>query len=578
MRRVIYILLFVILANCSGVSADSQDLFEKPEDRDIHARSMKWYNQAKFGMFMHFGLYSINHEFCWTRLRDYMPKGQDDSYRKLVEQFDPQKFDADAIVTMAKESGFRWIVITAKHHDGFAIYNSKVDPFSLGATPFGKGGRDILKELAQACRKHGMKLGFYYSHYQDWDHPGGGTADLQYADLKKRPYENYINDKAMGQVRELLSEYGDVCVLWYDTPMHLGQEDSLKFRKLTRQLSPQTIIGGRIDDMNGDFWSIPDNRVPAIPFGEPWETCMTANGSWSYSPKKTRPVAEMVRHLVDIVSRGGNFLLNTGPKPDGTLNPEDVKAFRAVGKWLKVNGDSIYGTDMNPFHNGQYICTRKANKLYFHFFDWPKQRSLTITSLKNKPIKAYMLADKQQSLLKLDQGADKITVQLPAAAVDEFDSVLVLELDGPPEVENVYPTGDKNGKLIITSEQITIVHSMFSKFNKAKQAVEIDNTRRAWLNGYFKILKAGSYTLAFTVASPDNLAGQQFYFKSNDQLHKIRLADSASGGAYKKLLSDKPLEFEKPGVYYFTIRPVKWHLRKTEDSYLLKNIILEPKK
>ncbi|WP_315814676.1 alpha-L-fucosidase [Paraflavitalea speifideaquila] len=342
---------------------------------------MEWWREARFGMFIHWGVYAvpagtykgqkINRIGEWIMNRGKIPVAE---YQKFAQDFNPIKYDADAWVRLAKEAGMKYIVITAKHHDGFALFDSKASKWDIAdASPYGK---DLLKPLAEACRKYGVKLGFYYSHAQDWNNPGGAAARKVTSEGWANPdsaridaytaansghwdpaqttktMAQYIDDVAVPQVKELLSNYGDVAVLWWDTPTGMTDEFAEKLKDQLK-LQPQIITNDRLKRPNfpGDF-TTPEQRIPKVGEmdGKDWETCMTMNGSWGYKSydNNWKPAATLIQNLIDIVSKGGNYLLNIGPKADGTIPAESIERLQQVGAWMKVNGEAIYNTTASP--------------------------------------------------------------------------------------------------------------------------------------------------------------------------------------------------------------------------------------
>jgi alpha-L-fucosidase len=312
----------------------------------------------------------------------------------------------------------------------------------VDATPF---KRDILKELAEACRKNDMKLGFYYSQAQDWYHPGGAVSgNVEWDETHKGDMGKYIEEIAIPQVKEILANYGDVAVLWWDTPTNMTKEMTIKLAELTRPY-PNLITNNRLGaDMGGDL-ETPEQFVPATGFpGRNWEVCMTMNGHWGYNAYDDRwkSTEDLLRKLIDIVSKGGNFLLNVGPNQYGIIPEVCQQNLREMGAWLKLNGEAIYGTQASPFPFLSWgRATRKGQNLYLHIFDWPKDGNLVVP-FSNKITKAYLLADTKTSL-KVTGGKDKSAIELPAYAPDKIASVLAVEFEGEPVVLPVPSRGAK---------------------------------------------------------------------------------------------------------------------------------------
>jgi alpha-L-fucosidase len=379
-------------------------------------------------------------------------------YKKLPAGFNPVKFDAKQWVSIARSAGMKYIVITAKHHDGFAMFKSEASPFNIvDATPF---KRDILKELAEACREAKMPLGFYYSQAQDWCHPGGSAARINkrktdhWDPAQDGSMDEYIDKIAVPQVRELLSNYGEFpSVLWWDTPIGMNKERATRLNAAVRELKPDIITNNRLGGgFNGDT-ETPEQHIPPQGYpGRDWETCMTMNGTWGYKhwDDKWKSDETLIRNLIDIASKGGNYLLNVGPDGLGEIPAPSVRSLEAIGRWMKVNGEAIYGTgptafgpECGAFHpekkdkKGKSVfetkwdwrCTTKPGKLYIHLLKWPAG-GFVLDGVKGEISKAYLLAARDQVLAVKQQGGH-VEVSLPASAPDPLASVLCLELPQP---------------------------------------------------------------------------------------------------------------------------------------------------
>jgi alpha-L-fucosidase len=477
-----YKLLFAIFVISAGIGfltaapgqtvPSTQPELKRNETPEQHEARMAWWREARFGMFIHWGLYSVPAGTYdgkqipgigeWIMNNASIPVAV---YAQYAPQFNPTKFSADDIVSLAKEAGMKYIVITAKHHEGFPMFHTAVDHYNIyDGTPF---KRDPMAEMAAACQKQGMKLGFYYSQAQDWHHPGGaaarhgGRTTDHWDSAQDGSFDDYLKNVAIPQVRELLSNYGPVAVLWFDTPTQLmTPERAAQFLPLL-DLQPQIVVNNRLGGgFKGDT-ETPEQHIPPKGYpGEDWETCMTINNTWGYKSYDTdfKSTQTLLRNLVDIASKGGNYLLNVGPNSEGVIPQPEVDRFRAIGAWLKVNGESIYGTGPTPFSDemgaydpvkkdkkGQPIwnpvwtwrCTSKPapagsgqpSKLFIHLLTWPGA-SFTVEDAKDHVTKAYMLADPQQTSLAVTQTGEHLSVALPAAAPDPLDSVLVLETEG----------------------------------------------------------------------------------------------------------------------------------------------------
>jgi alpha-L-fucosidase len=326
----------------------------------------------------------------------------------------------------------KYIVITAKHHDGFAMYHSQCSPYNIvDATPF---RRDPMKELADACRKAGIRLCFYYSQAQDWHDPDGyGYGPVP---DEEKNFTRYLEEKCIPQVRELLTQYGDIGLIWFDTPMIMSEEDSRRVAQVVKEIQPDCLVSGRIGNQFGDYMSTGDNKIPALPYDGDWEVPATLNDTWGYKyfDENWKTPEQLIRLLVKINSRGGNYLLNVGPDARGVIPGPSVEILRAVGRWIAKNGDSIYATSpvpVFPYEMDWGLFTRKPGKLFMHVFDW--KESIDIQCLANKIRQVTVLATGEAVpftrayIPSLKQHRLKFT--LPARQPDPIDSVICIETE-----------------------------------------------------------------------------------------------------------------------------------------------------
>lgn len=428
---------------------------------------MQWWREARFGMFIHWGLYAqpagewdgkeIPGISEWIMLRAEIPVKD---YENIAQTFNPVKFDADAWVEMAKNAGMKYIVITSKHHDGFAMFHSLASKYNIyDATPF---KRDPLKELADACRKHGVRLGFYYSQAQDWHEPGGtysgidkGTPHWDPA-LKRDSLMNYINGKALPQVKEILENYGGLDILWWDTPIAMTEEAAQVLQNEVNKY-PNLITNNRLyRPWPGDF-STPEQHVPPTGLDYDWEVCMTMNTSWGYKwyDNKWKSTQTLIQMLVDIASKGGNLLLNVGPTAEGLIPDSSVIRLEQIGLWMKQNGESIYGTMASPFFKLPWgRCTQKVvddnTLLYLHVFNWPKDEILRIPGLKTKITDVYLLSNPKQKFAWKFEDGDAL-VHAPSVIFDPINTVVVVKTKGNVEITSNKP-GLKEGKILLPAD------------------------------------------------------------------------------------------------------------------------------
>ncbi len=393
---------------------------------------LDWWREARFGLFIHWGLYAIPAGEWkgkripsigeWIMKRAQIPVAE---YEQLAKQFNPVKFDAAEWVSLAKNAGQKYITITAKHHDGFCLFKSEYTDYNMvDGTPF---GRDPLTELAQECQKQGLKFCFYYSQTQDWHHPNGDGNDWDY-DPKHQDFADYVENYVKPQVRELLTNYGPIGLIWFDTPKHMTAEQSESLLALVHELQPDCLVSGRVGNALGDYASTGDNRIPDQSLNMDWETPATINDTWGfkYYDHNWKSTSELIRKLVDIVSKGGNYLLNVGPTAEGVIPQPSVERLLAMGEWLKVNGEAVYGAKAGPIQGVEWgRSTTKPGKVYLHVFDWPQDGQIRVSGLENVT-GAYLLSDVARSPLAVVAEQDEWVIAVPAQAPDEIDTVIAL--------------------------------------------------------------------------------------------------------------------------------------------------------
>jgi alpha-L-fucosidase len=416
--------------------------------------SIDWFRDAKFGLFVHFGLPSLlgglwngkvmgrNHYAEWIRVQHNWPEPGGiprADYDTLIPKLTIENFDADFIISEAARAGMKYLVVTTKHHDGFALWNTNIVPeYSMRATP---SGRDMIAEFTAACRKHGMKVGFYYSHWLDWEHPGGGMPpwpekpqDPPMQQPTDAMYEKYWSQKCLPQVSELISMF-DPDLFWFDswysktdnrktqlTPDRLG-----RLIGLIRKQSPRVLINSRIGTEEGvDFLSMDDNHFPDKLIGRPWETSGTMNRAWGYNTldhgwKSTKT---FLHNLINNVSRNGNYQLNIGPMGDGSITPATLRRLRELSGWTSVNGEALYGTrPVDADEPAWGRLTQRDKKIYAHVFDWPTDGKLFLPKLPISIMRAIVLESGE--VLTVNGSV----VSLPKEAIDE--RVTVIELSQP---------------------------------------------------------------------------------------------------------------------------------------------------
>lgn len=399
----------------------------------------KWWKEAKFGMFIHWGLYSqLAGEWKGQKVKgigEWIMKRLNisvEEYEKIAEEFNPVDFNADEWVSLAKETGMKYIVITAKHHDGFAMYHSKCSKYNIvDATPF---KRDPMKELADKCEKAGIKLCFYYSQAQDWHDPNGyGYGPVP---DEEKNFKKYLEEKCKPQIRELLTQYGEIGMIWFDTPMIMSPEHSREIAELVKSIQPNCLVSGRIGNEFGDYMSTGDNKIPSLPYYGDWEVPATLNDTWGYKKDDDswKSPEQLIKLLVKINSRGGNYLLNVGPDGKGVIPKPSVDILKRVGKWMEENGESIYATKpvpVFPYEVEGIMFTHKPHKLYMHVFEWVN--NIGLHCLANNIKRAYILATGEE--IGFDRRyipaskQHRLSFQFPDNKPDDIDSVICIETE-----------------------------------------------------------------------------------------------------------------------------------------------------
>jgi alpha-L-fucosidase len=383
-------------------------------------RRMAWWHQAKFGMFIHFGLYAAYGRHEWAMENEAIPVAD---YQKLVDGFRPAPGSARKWAALAKAAGMKYMVLTSKHHEGFCNWDTKLTNYN--AVQFGPK-RDIVGEYVQAAREQGLRVGFYYS-LMDWHHPDGARCAND-EEARKR-FVEYTH----GLIRELLTNYGKVDVLWYDVswPLNSHQWESERMNKMVFELQPDILVNNR-NGLPGDF-STPEQTITAAAKGRSWESCMTLNGSWGYqrADDSWKTPKTIVRNLIQCASGGGNYLLNIGPKPDGSIPPESVSVLTEVGKWLAHNGETIYETDRcNVSHSEYAQFTRKDNTLYMHVHYWPGDY-VAIGGLKTEVKSAHFVVGGKEIKFQQEQFRTRFT-SLPKDVPDSPVTTIAIECASEP--------------------------------------------------------------------------------------------------------------------------------------------------
>ncbi|NJN27334.1 MAG: alpha-L-fucosidase [Cyclobacteriaceae bacterium] len=466
----------------------------------------QWFVDERFGMFIHWGVYS-GAEGYWKgeKHRDdndyaewifYRNRIEKDEYLTLLERFDWAAIDPEQWVILAKKSGMKYVTLTAKHHDGFALWDSQVSEYDLGN--FTRPKRDIVKELSIACQKHGLKLGLYYSHWVDWEHEYGWDHTKEIYPITADQYDIYWQEKVIPQMRELLTNYGPIGLMWFD--MWINHSESIvtkaqleQLKALIRELQPDCLVNSRLglsieEDPDIDFRTLGDNQLGSHKLDYPWQSPATVAHSWGYHARDAdwQSTTALLQALVGNVSLNGNYMLNIGPKSNGEVPFEIEQRMVQMGKWLHVNGEAIYGCggfdldkDLHDWGKITFkVLENGRAQLFLHVFRWPYHQGLTLTGVRGKPELVYALADKSKSPLGFTHDEVQTKINIPALPPDPYVSVIVLEYHQEPSIVSglVAPTVDHGYSLTFKN-----------RLSAAGQSLLVDKERRGTIPEHITI-------------------------------------------------------------------------------------------
>jgi alpha-L-fucosidase len=567
------------------------------ETDNEYMERMKEWKDAKYGLFLHFGLYSVwGGEYkgeMTPKLVEWMQNTMKiplSEYKKLLKQFNPVKFNADTWARFAKDAGMKYVVLTSKHHDGFALWDSKASDYDVMATPFKK---DIVKELKDACHKYGLKFGLYYSHNIDWEDPnnlvGGGkgnggnssawtnTTDFDPLKMNKQVY---LEKKAFPQLKELLTNYGKIDILWFDMGTGLSNTEVRQFVKIARELQPQILISSRVGgesgekylqrDMLFDFYTPDDNFFTGDTLAMPWEMVGTTNTSWGYrkGDNHWRSSKFILTSLLACASRNGNYMINVGPLPDGTFPNQSSALLQSVGKWLQKNGDAVYGADKSPFpwNYDWGFVTQKPGKLFLSVMEWPTKEKLHLNGLLSQVKKVYLLDGGKE--LKYEQKGRFLTIDVAGINPDSLATAIVVEYNGKLETTAVIAQGTANN---ISLDRIAGSYDQLHKLTTWK--FEIQNP------GIFKVQIISNEKGRHD--SPEWIGSEQAgAIQSAGQIIPIKLKRDneiidPSLFFYKRITSNiGELKFDKPGKYSLQLKDFEIDARKYGKGLGLQKIEL----
>ncbi|MCS3801388.1 alpha-L-fucosidase [Chitinophagaceae bacterium OAS944] len=604
MIRKQYLILIICLVSLSVFSQtngdEDKEMFNRGKERDKqaideavngwwkesmrnHDERIQWWQQARFGMFIHWGIYSLpGGEWKGKKVDGYAEhlmrkeKITRADYLQLAHQFNPVLFDADAWARQAKEAGMKYMIITSKHHDGFAMFDSKIGDFNImQQTPW---KRDPMAALSAACHKYGIKFGFYYSHAFDWEHPDAPGNDWEYNNpggdkglhgavnwfnihpelLPKA--QKYVDEKTIPQIKELLAKYHPD-ILWFDTPSKLPLSENIRILKAIREADKNVVVNGRLarsaEISFGDYKNTADRPLEFFPVTGDWEAIPTTNESYGYHKfdNSHKPVRDFVHLLAKSASRGGNLLVNIGPKGDGVFDSKDQVILKGIGAWMKINGESIYGSVASPLPLQSWgVSTVKGNKLYLHVFEWPANKKLYVGGLKSDAAKTYLLANKK-TLTTRRLNENDIEIDLPAQMPDTMATVIVLELKGALKTDSVRVLASNvpQQRLLAFDAQLHGKGFSYGDGKTDKYYVQNWKTNDQWLSWTFRTTQPVSFTVNMKYLAGEGNGGT-FVLQTGTYSKEVKI--TGSGSVTKVLNEDLGTLTLPAGTHELTIKPV----------------------
>ncbi len=593
--RLSFLVTVLAISLPENAFADSSTLKKAPAEESAAQRDarMNWWREARFGMFIHWGVYSVpagewqgNTDYGeWFLEQTHMPVSE---YEKYAGQFNPTNFNARAWVKAAKQAGVKYLVITSKHHDGFAMYPTKLSDWSISRTSF---KRDPLKELAAACKAEGIRFCFYYT-IMDWHSPDWGLR-RSWNDVAAKsgpPDMDRFEDYMKGQLKELLTGYGSIGLLWFDgnweSPWTVkrGQE----IYDYVRTLQPAIIVNNRVgkpeNTAGGGFAKIgevgdygtPEQTIPPTGFGPGiyWESCMTMNDHWGYNKADTnfKSTETLVHNLIDCASKGGNYLLNVGPTSQGLIPATELERLKEMGDWMKVNSVGIYDTSASPFKKLPWgRCTQKTDGkntiLYLHVWNWPGDGKLLVPGLKNSVKSCTLLATGKK--LKTSSSSDGVLIEVPLTAPDSISSTIVLKIKGAPEVEVMPLTQSADGSIVLKAADADLHGGLQYEHGDGKDNIGYWNDPKDYVSWTFKVGKPGKFQVAAEIAS---LGKYNFEISTDEQKVSGTSPDTGDYAKFQITKLSAPLEISSLGLVTLSVKTTG-----TNSSPInLKSITLSP--
>ena len=581
------LMIFVASALGNDVRAQESPEVQKGDAVELLAGNVKpaqLFDEGNYAMFIHWGIYSqLGNRYegkTYYGIGEWMMHKNMATipiarYKELASTFHPKKFDAKTIVKIAKDAGMKYIVITAKHHDGFAMYHSKSNDFNVvDATPWNK---DPMKELAAACQDAGIGFGFYYSHNQDWTFPGGGGGPGKDDEGNRATFEDYFKKKCLPQVEEITSEYGPIQLVWFDTPGKIPKKFVEQLVEVVRKNQPDALVSGRAGHGLGDYMTLGDMEVPPRRIEGMWESVDTTNDSWAYAwyDEYWKSPKEILRRLIACVGRGGTYMLNVGPDGDGVIPQRAVDSLKESGDWVKRYPQVVYGADASPWEHKMPWgdVTAKGNRLFLTVFDWPTSGSLYLPGLKTKVASARLLKGTDSQPVEVRQESGWTIVSLPFLSPEKLAAVIELELDGEPQADSVWgidpekPTEISSDFATVSGEAVKEEKKWMEKYGEWKRIIELrDFSTDSSASWEVDVLQPGDYNVDLNYAGE----GRLVWSVEVDGGQKIRNQQDSS-----HIYHSFPIgwiNFPAPGRYTISVSLVEGNMEEAS----LKSIRFSP--
>lgn len=594
----------VTLEEAAAIAAQGrEDVAQRPnwrtdETPEQHDQRMEWWRDARFGMFIHWGVYAmLAGEYKgadqkgvgeWIMCNAKIPV---EEYQAMGRQFNPVKYNPEDIVLMAKNAGMKYLVITAKHHDGFCLWESDArSDWSVTSTTWGK---DLLQPLAAACKKHGIKFGLYFSHNHDWSTAGGANGDRNWDPIQtSKSFDDYYYNVAVPQTEELMKSFPELSVFWFDLGYgsHLTPAHEKVMLDLVRKYHPQCILNDRLDVtsglFSGDFQTHEGNFPGGVQAGD-WETCMTMDGSWGYiknvQPWRVKDTTALVKQLGTIVSRGGNYLLNIGPRGDGSIDPRQSEPLAGVGKWMQKYSESIYGCGISPIGSGGWgVVTGKdlgngAQKAYLHIHDWPQSGRILVPNGRKNVKKVTWL--KNGSSIKVEAvGKDAFIVDVGDSPKDDVVSVVELALKGEvaPLDHSLIDTTDYKTTLPVTIGELD---SDLKIDFENKWSYELTNWNEKGERisfPTFEVVQPGRMTITLKYGSKAAWAGNTCAVTIGNHTFDVTVKNEYGDDAKKYMYADLGTIDLEPGHYTLSVE-AKSLVAGADNLMNLNEVLLQPR-